>query len=83
MALLLLTLLALTPAPRADAVNCALACQTQIRKCVKKCCSPPAVGPRKACVRGLRGAAIAGCKAVGKQACPKQACIIQDCGPLP
>jgi hypothetical protein len=79
--LFLLSLLVLTP-PAADAVNCALACQTQIRKCIKKCCNPPAVGPRKACRVGIRGGAIAACKAAGKQACPKKACIIEDCGPL-
>lgn len=79
--LLILGLLVAAP-PAADAVNCALACQAQIRKCVRKCCNPPAVGPRKACVRGLRGAAIATCKRVGKAACPKDACIIADCGPL-
>lgn len=78
--LLLLSLLVLAP-PAADAVNCAVACQTQIRKCIKKCCNPPAFGPRKACVRGLRGAAIFACKQSGKQACPKKACVIEDCGP--
>lgn len=77
---LLLLLLALTPPP-ADAVNCAVACQSQIRKCIKKCCNPPAIGPRRACIVGLRGAAIFACKQSGKQACPKGACIIEDCGP--
>jgi hypothetical protein len=37
----LLLLAALTILPvRADAVNCAVACQTQIRKCIKTCCNP-------------------------------------------
>ncbi len=77
--LLLLTLLALSP-PVAEAVNCKAACAAQIRKCVKKCCNPPAFDvPRKACVLGLRGAALFACQQSGKQACPKKACIIEDC----
>lgn len=76
--LLLVTMLILS-APVAEAVKCKAACAAQIRKCIRKCCSPPAVGPRKACIIGIRGAALYACKQSGKQACPKKACIIEEC----
>lgn len=76
--LALLALLALSAFP-AEAVNCKAACAAQIRKCIKKCCSPPEFGPVKACKIGIRGAALYACKQSGKQACPRKACIIDDC----
>jgi hypothetical protein len=64
----------------AAALNCKKYCRSTINACVKQCCNPPDFGvPKRACVIGLRGGAIASCKASGKSACPKRKCPITDC----
>ena len=63
--------------PLAAAVNCKKACRKQIAKCVKQECRPPRLlGPREACVVGIRGAALYACSVSGASACPKKRCII-------
>jgi hypothetical protein len=61
----------------AEALNCKRYCASSIRKCIRQECNPPEFNvPRKACIVGIRGGAIASCKAVGKRACPKKRCPI-------
>jgi hypothetical protein len=63
--------------PRAEALNCKKFCGPSIRKCIRQECSPPDFNvPRKACIIGIRGGAIASCKAIGKKACPRKRCPI-------
>jgi hypothetical protein len=79
-AVLVFAALALTASVGDAKVNCRTACARQIRKCIKACCTPPAFDvPRRACIQGIRGAALYACKLEGKRACPKKACVITDC----
>jgi hypothetical protein len=76
--------LALATAPSvAVAVNCKKACRKQIAKCVRQECRPPRLlGPREACIIGIRGAALYACGVSGPSACPKKRCIIDPNGDL-
>lgn len=78
--LALVALGALVVSDPAAALNCRKYCRSSINACVKQCCNPPDFGvPKKACIVGLRGGAVASCQAHGKQACPKRKCPITDC----
>ena len=75
--LLALIVLPLVTAVPAGAATCKKACRKQIAKCVKQECRPPRLlGPREACIIGIRGAALHACSVSGPSACPKKRCII-------
>jgi hypothetical protein len=70
-------LVLVTATPVVAAVNCRKACRRQIAKCVRQECRPPRLlGPREACIIGIRGAALHACSVSGPKACPKKRCII-------